>query len=97
MENKMLKTKVVFDDEPTSPVGTLARLSSAPLFYFKQKGARPMVTDLEVKKKWKHNRKSIHLDEGHGVSDKDLFCACAVVGSIIGVMVMIAIAMWRAL
>jgi hypothetical protein len=35
--------------------------------------------------------------EGHGVSDKDLFCACAVVGSIVGVMVMIAIAMWRAL
>jgi hypothetical protein len=56
-----------------------------------------MVTDLEVKKRWKAHRKVVQVTDEHGVSDKDLFCACAVVGSIFGVMLMIGIAMWRAL
>ena len=66
-------------------------------FLFK-KGDEPMHIELEQKRRWRLYRKTARImDEDHGVSDKDLFCACAVVGSIFGVMLMIGIAMWRAL
>lgn len=57
-----------------------------------------MEIELERKRSWRSHRKQpVQVTETDGVSDKDLFCACAVAGSIVGMVIVIAIAMWRAL